>query len=179
MDTRVGFGPRALAALVDLIIVSTVGLFLGSVIGGLVGLGTGAVAGAAADDNAVGVAAVAGVIGGLVAGFLVVMLVSVLYGLVEAFTGASPGKMLLKLKVGTDDGRQAPVATYLTRWAVKNSAAILSALGGLTGIGLLGTLGSLAGVAIFVGCFLVLGDSRQSLHDLAAKTAVFYKADLG
>jgi uncharacterized RDD family membrane protein YckC len=35
-----------------------------------------------------------------------------------------------------------------------------------------------AGLVIFVGCFLVLGDKRQALHDLGAATAVFRKADL-
>jgi hypothetical protein len=31
---------------------------------------------------------------------------------------------------------------------------------------------------ICVGCFLVLGEKKQAIHDMAAKTAVFNKADL-
>jgi uncharacterized RDD family membrane protein YckC len=48
----------------------------------------------------------------------------------------------------------------------------------LPGLHLLGALASLATVIIFVGCFLALGDKRQALHDLAARTAVFRRADL-
>ena len=36
-----------------------------------------------------------------------------------------------------------------------------------------------AGLIVFIGCFLVLGDKRQALHDMGAATAVFRKADLG
>lgn len=176
MDKRVGFGPRLGAALIDFVLVMVVGFLFGGIIGGVLGLGAGALTGAATDqEGAAAAAAAVGFLGGMAAGTLLVM---ILYGLIEAFTGASPGKMILKLKIGTDDGRVAPLSTYLTRWAVKNSSAILSTLGAITGLSLLGTLGTLAGFVILVGCFMVLGASKQSVHDLAAKTAVYNRADL-
>jgi uncharacterized RDD family membrane protein YckC len=86
--------------------------------------------------------------------------------------------MAFKLKIGLEDGRQAPVSTYVARWAVKNSGILLSAIALAPGLHLLGTIGVLAWLVIFIGCFLVLGDKRQALHDLAVRTAVFRKADL-
>jgi uncharacterized RDD family membrane protein YckC len=175
-DKRVGFGPRLGAALIDCVLVMVVGFVFGGIIGGALGLGAGALTGAATDEaGAAAAAAAVGFVGGMMAGTLLVM---VLYGLIEAFTGASPGKMILKLKIGTDDGRTAPTSTYVTRWAVKYSSSILSTLGLLTGLGFLGTIGSLAGLVILVGCFMVLGASKQAIHDLAAKTAVYNRADL-
>jgi uncharacterized RDD family membrane protein YckC len=101
-----------------------------------------------------------------------------LYSLIEAFTGASPGKMALGLKVGMEDGRCASVAVYARRWAVKFSGTLLGLLGALPGFHVVALLAPAAGLIVFVGCFLVLGDKRQSLHDVAAGTAVFRKAEL-
>jgi uncharacterized RDD family membrane protein YckC len=162
MNKRVGFGPRLGAVLIDCVAIAILGTLFGGILGSAFGLGAGAVTGAATDER--GAAAAAAAVG--------------FFGLIEAFTGASPGKMVLKLKIGYEDGRNAPVATYVTRWAVKYSGSILTALGLITGISFLGTLGTLAGLVVFVGCFLVLADKKQALHDMAAKTAVFNKADL-
>ena len=176
MEKRVGFGPRVGAALVDFVLVMILGFLFGGVLGGILGVGAGALTGAASDvEGAAAAGAAIGFIGGMMAGATLVM---ILYGLIEAFTGASPGKMILKLKIGTDDGRVAPRSAYLTRWAVKNVSAILSTLGMITGLGFLGTLGSIAGFVILIGCFMVLGASRQAIHDLAAKTAVYKVTDL-
>jgi uncharacterized RDD family membrane protein YckC len=176
-DKRVGFVPRLQAALIDFVAVLVLGFVFGGVLGSVLGIGAGALAGAATGEA--GAAAAAGAIGGLLGGLAGVYIVAVLYGLIEAFTGASPGKMVLKLKIGYEDGRPAPISVYATRWAVKNIGALLSALGLITGMSFLGTLGSLGGFVIFVGCFMVLGEKKQAIHDLAAKTAVFKVSDLG
>jgi uncharacterized RDD family membrane protein YckC len=176
MDKRVGFGPRLGAVLIDVVAIMILGTVFGGVLGSALGLGAGALAGSTTGEGAPAAAAAAvGFVGGMMLGMYIV---GVLYGLIEAFTGASPGKMVLKLKIGFEDGRNAPVAVYVTRWAVKYSGSILSSLGVITGISLIGTLGSLAGLVVFVGCFLVLGAKKQAIHDMAAKTAVFKKADL-
>ena len=180
MEKRVGFGPRLGAALIDLVLISIVSLLFGGTLGALFGLGAGAIAGAAGDDGqsaaAIGAAGAAiGAFGGMMIG---IYIFGFLYSLVEAFTGASPGKMVLKLKIGLEDGRNAPVSTYVARWAVKYAGTLIGLVALLPGLHLLGTVGSLAGFVIFIGCFLVLGDKKQALHDMAAKTAVFNKADL-
>lgn len=176
MDKRVGFGPRFVATLIDVVLIGVLGALFGGAIGSALGLGAGALAGAATDtEGAAAAAAAVGFVGGMMLGMTIV---GVLYGFIEAFTGASPGKMALKLKIGFEDGRNAPVSVYLTRWAVKYSGSILGAIAALTGISLVGTLGSVCSLVIFIGCFLVLGQKKQAIHDMAAKTAVFKKADL-
>ncbi len=178
MDKRVEFVPRLMAALVDGVVILIAGGVAGGTLGAMLGIGAGAATGIATQGEgamAPAAAAAVGFAGGMMIGFA---LVAVLYSLIEAFTGASPGKMIMKLKIGTEDGRTAPLSTYLTRWAVKYSSQILGALAIITGISVLSQIGSLAGLVIFVGCFLVLGAKRQAIHDMVARTAVFKKADL-
>ena len=81
----------------------------------------------------------------------------------------------MKIRIKAADGSDAGAGTLLTRAAIKYSHSLLSLLGLLTGIAILSKLGSLAGLVVFVGCFVVLGANRQALHDMLAKTAV-YKA---
>ena len=173
MELRVGFGPRFAAALIDAAVVAIVGLVAGATIGGMLGGGIGGALGGFAAGAALG-AALGAVLGAMAAfgGFVF------LYSLIEAFTGASPGKMFLGLKVGTDDGRRGSSALYLKRWALKYSGTLLGLLGAIPGLHVLGLLAPAAGLVIFIGCFLTLGDRRQALHDLGAATAVFRKADL-
>jgi uncharacterized RDD family membrane protein YckC len=178
MEQRVGFGPRFLAALIDAAFLAVVGFVAGAAIGGMlggwIGGALGGWEGVGPSSGAVG-AAVGAVLGAVAAfgGFVF------LYSLIEAFTGASPGKMMLGLKVGTDDGRRGSPALYVKRWAIKYSGTLLGLLGAIPGLHALGLLAPAAGLVVFVGCFLTLGDRRQALHDLGAASAVFRKADLG
>jgi len=177
MDKRVGFGPRLGAALLDVVLITIVSLLFGGTLGALLGLGAGALAGVgnASSDGAAAAGAAIGAVGGMMIGIYVF---GFLYSLIEAFTGASPGKMVLKLKIGFEDGRSAPVSTYVARWAVKYAGTLIGLVALMPGLHLLSTVASLASFVIFIGCFLVLGDKHQALHDLAAKTAVFNKVDL-
>ena len=178
MEKRVGFGPRLAACLIDLLIVGIVGFVAGAAIGGMlggwIGGALGGSEGAGSSSGAVGAAIGAAL--GVVAAFGGFVF---LYSLIEAFTGASPGKMLLGLKVGTGDGRRGSAALYVKRWAIKYSGTLLGLLGAIPGLHVLGLLAPAAGLIIFIGCFLVLGEKRQALHDMGAATAVFRKADLG
>ncbi len=78
-----------------------------------------------------------------------------LYSLIEAFTGASPGKMALGLKVGLEDGRRAGAGVYARRWAIKYSGTLLGLLGALPGLHVVGLLAPVAGLIVLAGCFLV------------------------
>jgi uncharacterized RDD family membrane protein YckC len=177
VEKRVGFGARLAASLIDLLIVAVVGFGVGAAIGAMLGLWTGGTLGELGDATAPSgwAGAAVGGLPGAMAAFLVVVLS---YSLIEGLTGASPGKRMLGLKVGTADGRAGSAAVYMKRWAVKYSAHVLRLLGSLPGLHLLGLLATPAGVAILLGCFLALGDKRQALHDIGAATAVFRKADL-
>ncbi len=97
------------------------------------------------------------------------------YFLVEGFTGYTLGKLILGIRVANADGSQAPVSTLLARWALKNINFVLTVVALLTGIELIRMLGNVGGLVIFVGCFLVLGVSKQALHDRIVNTAVYPK----
>lgn len=103
---------------------------------------------------------------------------STLYMIIEAFLGATPGKMLLGIKIGTQDGKAGDIWLYFPRFAIKNGSVLLELAGRITGIGLFNSIAGLLGMVIFFGCFFVLGEKRQALHDTIAKTAVFRKNDL-
>ena len=103
---------------------------------------------------------------------------STLYMIIEAFTGATPGKMILGLKIGTQEGKSGDMWLYFPRYLIKNCSVLIDLAGRITGITLLGTIGGFAGMVVFFGCFYVLGEKKQALHDIIAKTAVFRKHDL-
>ena len=99
------------------------------------------------------------------------------YTSTEIFKAASPGKMILGLKIGSETGSPATQNQLITRWAIKNSFSLLSILTIIPILGFIfGLLAFLAGVAVFVGCFLALGAQRQALHDIIAHTAVYRTA---
>jgi uncharacterized RDD family membrane protein YckC len=178
MEKRVGFGVRAAATLIDMLIVGVVGFGVGAALGGMLGGSLGSALGGASQEGAASGAAIGAALGAVLGAVAAFGGFVFLYSLIEAFTGASPGKMLLKLRVGTADGRRGSPVLYVKRWAVKYSGSVLGLLGAIPGLHVLGLLAPAAGVVIFVGCFVALGDRRQALHDLAAESAVFLKSDL-
>ena len=178
MEKRVGFGPRFAAALIDLAIVAVLGFVAGATIGGLLGGGIGAALGGSSGEGGASGAALGSAVGAVLGAVAAFGGFVFLYSLIEAFTGASPGKMALGLKVGLEDGRRAGAGVYTRRWAVKYSGTLLGLVGALPGLHIAGLVAPVAGLVVFAGCFLVLGDKQQALHDMAAKTAVFRKADL-
>ena len=162
---RKGFGIRLGAYLIDVVI-----MFI--VIGGIVAvifLGTFKV-GFGTPNTAQGQQAVEGAARTVA---IVGPLLGLAYASLEIFLAQSLGKMLLKIKIMDEGGTPAPMGQLVTRYLVKYSASIIGLLVGLTGIAVLGWLQTLAGLAVFIGCFFVLGEKRQALHDMAAKTAVF------
>lgn len=165
---RVGFGPRLGAYLIDAIL----GMVAGGVLGSVFGLGAagGAVAAGAGDDTAA-LAGVVAAIAGMAVGVVVI-------NLIEAFAGASLGKMMLGLVIGTADATPGSTGLFFARYAVKNSSSILSLLAMLTASAALQGLSTLAGLVIFIGCFFVLGQAAQALHDKVVGTAVYRKKEL-
>ncbi len=174
MENRIGFGKRLGALLLDCIIVGVLVALLGGVVGGMLGLTAGGLASAETDAAAGALSgAMVGTILGMIAGMAVIALV---YFLLEGLTGYTLGKLILGIRVANEDGSQAAVPTLLGRWALKNINFLLTLVALVTGIAALRTLGSIGGLVIFVGCFMVLGASKQALHDRIVKTAVYPKA---
>ena len=181
-NPRIGFGPRLGAAILDVILgglfASCFGVFLA-----FLGLGAGGVLGLAIDEQAeletsleaigvgAGIGAVMGMLGGIIIGYFI-------YSIIEAFTGASPAKMMLGYKVANADGTGGDTSLYLKRWAIKNASSVFSMLTLVTGFILLKPLGSIIGFVMFLGCFLAIGVDKQALHDKIAKTAIYNKRDI-
>ncbi len=179
---RIGFSSRLGAVALDWVFA---GVFAGvfAAIFGMLGLGAGGALGLAVDEQAqmesaleaaglgAGLGALLGLISGIVIGYF-------LYSLIEAFAGASPGKMVLGFKVGNEDGRAGDTGLYLKRWAIKNASSVFSMVALFTGLVFLEPIGTLIGIVMFFGCFLALSDERQALHDKIAKTAIYHKKDL-
>lgn len=106
------------------------------------------------------------------------VIISMIYNSTEIFLAASPGKLLLGIKIAEAQMHTADYQKLVVRFLVKNINTIFSMLFVVSSIQIFSTLGSFAGFVIFVGCFFVLGDKRQAFHDMAAGTAVYYKNDL-
>ena len=159
---RVGFGRRFGALIVDLIIISTITWIVRSVTGE-----DESVHGSGLHDLSSLAQVVAGV-------GLAVALVQLLYWLIEGLTGASPGKMILKIRIGEAGGIPAAPATLLLRMVIKQINVVAAFLVALTGSHLLAWVGLAGGFIVAIGCFLALGAARQALHDRIVQTAVFY-----
>lgn len=175
MNERIGFGPRLLAYLIDGITIAVVGGILGSVLGGVLGLGAGGAVAAsgASGPDAAAAGAMAGILGAVVGATIGMGFLSLGWIVWEGLTGQALGKMLLKLRIKAADGSTAGPDKLFTRAAIKYSQLLLRLIGALAGINAISQLGSLAGLVVFIGCFFVLGQNRQALHDILAKTAVF------
>jgi uncharacterized RDD family membrane protein YckC len=170
MEQRIGFGKRLGALLLDCVIVGVLVVVLGGAVGGMLGFSAAGLGDA--ESGAMSSAAAMGAMAGMVAAAAVIGLV---YFLMEGFTGYTLGKLILGIRIANEDGSQAAVPTLLARWALKNINFLLTVVALFTGVELLRVLGNVGGLVIFVGCFLVLGMSRQALHDRLAKTAVYPK----
>jgi len=177
MEHRIGFGPRLGAYLIDFVFVIGIAFMLSSVISDILMdfVDTSAMSDQQWDQ-------MQKIYGGF-AGVMLTLSVSAplsafLYGLIEGFTGASPGKMMLGLKIGNQDGTPAELGKLMGRFAIKNSGNIISLIYIAISIIAVKYLSSIVGIVILIGCFFVLGDSKLALHDLIAKTAVYKKAFL-
>ncbi|HMC12603.1 MAG TPA: RDD family protein [Pirellulaceae bacterium] len=175
MNERIGFGQRLLAYLIDWITIGVVGGILGSILGGMLGFGAGGAAAAsgAAGSDAAAAGALVGIMGAIAGAAIGMGILSIGWVVWEGLTGQALGKKLLKIRIKAADGSVAGPDKLFTRAAIKYIYLLMGLIGGLTGINIINQLGSLAGLVVFVGCFFVLGQNRQALHDIVAKTAVF------
>lgn len=165
-SSRVGFGPRLGAYLIDGVLAGIIGAVLGTIAGASLGaLFFG-------DGDMGPLAAVIGGALGTVAGMF---LAYIIFMIMEGLTGQTPGKMILKIQVKNQDGSQAGTGALMLRALLKNINYVLSILAGVTGVLLLASIGQLGGLVIFIGCFFVLGAKKQAIHDLIGKTAVYKK----
>jgi len=165
---RIGFGPRLGAALIDVSILQIV-MFPFLIIS------TFFMSSGSLEDLVMSV------------GFVIMLILSFAYTTLEIFKAATPGKMLLKLKIKAEDGNEASKGALVKRWAFKNIPSICVGLCLIfNGLALsypsfvsfniidffLG-ISQIVLLVVFVGCFFTLAEARQAFHDKFAKTAVF------
>jgi len=106
------------------------------------------------------------------------IIANIMYALIEGLTGASPGKRIMKIVIAHQDATAGNTALWLRRFAVKYISAILSVFMLVPDLSYVDTIGSFLGFVIFFGYFLVLGQDRLTLHDRIAQTAVYYREDV-
>lgn len=102
-----------------------------------------------------------------------VLCFSLLSGILEAFTGASVGKRFMKIRIRSEHDTQADWSKLLLRAVLKHVSFVFFLITLLTGIQLYTILGGFMGMVTGMGMVLILGETRQTLHDRIAETAVY------
>ncbi len=170
---RVGFGPRLGAYLIDVVFVSLLGATFMFLFPSFV-------------ENLIDYSKLNELEGTPGYGFTETMMkvgvgstiLGFLYNLVEAFTGYTFGKFILGLQIANADASAPTLETLASRFALKNIGTILGIIAFVPALSFVQKISSVFGLAVVVGCFFVLGDKRQSFHDMIAKTAVFKRINL-
>lgn len=168
-SNRIGFGPRLGATVLDIVFSITLIVPLSLLgIGGAIAAAFGLEESMSGDEAEA--LAMLGIGAAAISMILVAGVVALAYTLIEAFTGASPGKRVMGLQIAHQDGAAGDTKLYLMRWALKNCGSILNLV--------LPVVANIASLVFFFGCFAALGENRQALHDMIAKTAVYKKSEI-
>jgi uncharacterized RDD family membrane protein YckC len=101
-----------------------------------------------------------------------------IYALFEPIVAATPGKLILGLKIARPDGRKAPFATMLARYAAKNAALFIVLPFGFVDNAVAAAAFLVLGLTILGGALWGAGPERRTLHDRISGTAVFRRRDL-
>ena len=97
----------------------------------------------------------------------------VAYSTLDIFKAATPGKMLLKLKITNEDGSEASRQTLIKRWAIKQIPQFAYFVAALTALTIFGWVTMFCVIGYVISCCLAFRPDRQALHDTFAHTAVF------
>ncbi len=99
--------------------------------------------------------------------------IAIFYLLIEVFTGATPGKLILKLKVAGEEGLPASWGRRLGRYAGKVSLLLIIPPFGMTESDVVIYTFLALGIVSCLGAVLIFGPGKQTLYDRLTKTAVF------
>ena len=155
---RAGFWHRALAAGLDLLIGG-----VAVAVGGVAVVLAVSVAGAAAplEDFVLAVASTA---------------LPLAYTSTEVWFAATPGKLILGLRVGTAAGEPAGKWTLALRWSSKYFGWFVGLIHAVTVDPATYFLSGWANTVVLVGCLQALDEHRRAWHDEWAGTAVLRRA---
>ena len=115
-------------------------------------------------------------------GLAVMFCVLLAYSLCDVFLAATPGKLLLGLRISNDDGTPASLSQRVIRWSIKYAwivpyviflAIMFTSRANTPASEAFHWIGRLALGLTAAGFLLALRPNRQSACDLAAHTAVF------
>lgn len=95
---------------------------------------------------------------------------------VEVLRAQTPGKMLLKMHIGSAAGGPAARPQLIKRASLKYGVWAFYLLSGITGVLAISFVGMLIGFVYLGGAFAALGQAKQALHDMLGGTAVFGQA---
>lgn len=103
-----------------------------------------------------------------------------IYFFMELLLAASPGKLMLGLRIANLDGNPATTMQLLIRVLYKNSGNLIAMLlfAASLYVAPYTTFISVLGFAVFIGFLFALSDKRQALQDIIAKTAVYKTSNL-
>ncbi len=184
---RIGFGRRLGALLLDALVIGIVTVIVYAIAGSSFEPLIEKTISAQLEEQNVALADLDSEQAEMIAGYtkmgilmgLIAAVVAFLYSFTEVLAAATPGKMMLGIKIANADATAASTSTLATRWFVKTGlSTVLNVLGTVTAASILSTLATIIGFVIFVGCFFVLGANRQALHDIIAKTAVYRRENI-
>lgn len=119
-----------------------------------------------------------GLTGGMLGLFGASAMMAFFYPVVEALTGASPGKWALGLAIASADQADGSLGLYLRRALVKYIRPVMASLALWSGVGLLAQLSGPAGLVVAGGTLFLLAPHKQALHDKLAGTAVYRRSEL-
>ncbi len=108
----------------------------------------------------------------------IAVILSLIYYSFEVFIAATPGKMMLNIQIASDDKTKASISKLFTRFFIKHIEIFLNLIVMATAFEVLNTVSSILQIIIIIGFFFVLSEKKQSFHDMIAKTAVYYRNDL-
>jgi uncharacterized RDD family membrane protein YckC len=103
---------------------------------------------------------------------LIMFALLLLYSSLEMIVAATPGKMLLGLRIARADGESAPTSMLLMRWSTKQFPYILAIFQLITFSPFLGAFANLMNLILWIGCLQMLDEDRRSWLDWWARTAV-------
>jgi len=103
---------------------------------------------------------------------LIMLALWLLYSSLEMIVAATPGKMLLGVRIARMDGEVAPASMLLMRWSTKQFPYILSIFQLITFSPFLGAFANLMNLILWIGCLQMLDEDRRSWLDWWARTAV-------
>jgi uncharacterized RDD family membrane protein YckC len=109
--------------------------------------------------------------------FALITGLNLVYFLLEILIGASVGKMLLGIQIMSREKAPAPTLNLIIRYSLKFSNSILSLLFFITMLFPLTFLNNLISLVMFIGLFFIFGQKKQTLYDMISKTAVYHKIE--